>query len=63
MPDPPLPFEFDGLHMVLFGARMHANRLGATEIATKHVLLALLHQRSAIARRLLLNSAFNRCVS
>jgi len=55
MPHSPPPFEFDGLHMALFGARMHARRLGATEIAPEHVLLALLYQRSGIARRLVSN--------
>jgi hypothetical protein len=53
MPDPPMPFEFDGLPMALLGARMEANLLGAPAIAPQHVLLALVHERAGLARRLL----------
>ena len=53
MPDPPMPFEFDGLPMAPLGARMEANLLGAPAIAPKHVQLALVHERAGLARRLL----------
>ena len=53
MPEPPMPFEFDGLPMALLGARMEANLLGAPAIAPQHVLLALVHERAGLARRLL----------